>query len=330
MSPPLLELRKLSVHFALGPRSWTGKPRTMVHAVDDLSLTLERGESLGLVGESGCGKSTVARAIQGLVKPVSGAVLLDGVELGKLRGRAAREARRRVQMLHQDPYSSLDPRRTALESVVEPLSIQGMFKPRERRLRALVLLELVGLDPAQATRFPHEFSGGQRQRIALARALALEPEVLLLDEPTSALDVSVQAQVIELLSDLQRRFGLAYLFISHDLALVRHLCTRVCVMYFGRLVECAPRDELFVTPRHPYTQMLLACAPLADPEFERAREQASITGEAPSSSNPPSGCSFHPRCPRKMNVPGNRCARERPELHNDGVRERACFWIEQT
>jgi oligopeptide/dipeptide ABC transporter ATP-binding protein len=326
VSPALLETRELCVEFAARGHSWPGKRRAPVQAVMDFSLSIERGESLGLVGESGCGKSSVARAIQGLVRPSSGSILLEGVELGGLHGRAAREQRRRVQMLHQDPYSSLDPRRTALESVVEPLAIQRMFKPRERRLRALVLFELVGLDPAEAARFPHEFSGGQRQRIALARALALEPELLLLDEPTSALDVSVQAQVIGLLSDLQQRFGLSYLFISHDLALVRHLCPRVAVMYFGRIVECAPRDELFLTPRHPYTQMLLACAPLADPEFERARALVPIQGEAPSSANPPSGCAFHPRCAQRENVPADRCALERPELLLEGVRQRACFW----
>ena len=325
MSPALLELRRLSVRFKSGPRSLGGTSRPLVKAVEDLSLTLERGEALGLVGESGCGKSSVARAIQGLVRPASGSILLEGVDLGSLRGNSLRAQRRRVQMLHQDPYSSLDPRRTALESVVEPLALHGLFKPRARRLRALVLMEMVGLDPAQAVRFPHEFSGGQRQRIALARALALEPELLLLDEPTSALDVSVQAQVIEVLSDLQERFGLAYLFISHDLALVRHLCSRVAVMYFGRIVECAPSDELFSTPKHPYTQMLLACAPLADPELERLRGHVPIQGEAPSNANPPSGCAFHPRCPQRTQVSGDRCALERPALEGD-VHQRACWW----
>jgi oligopeptide/dipeptide ABC transporter ATP-binding protein len=326
MSTPLLELRGLRVEFPSGGRDWRGRPREILRAVDGISLQLERGDSLGLVGESGCGKSTLARAIVGLKRPSAGEILLDGVALGSLRGRAAREQRRRIQMLHQDPFASLDPRRTALQSVIEPLAIQRMFKPRERRLRALVLFEAVGLDPLQAERFPHEFSGGQRQRIALARALALEPALLVLDEPTSALDVSVQAQVIELLADLQRRFELAYLFISHDLALVRHLCPRVAVMYFGRVVEAAPRDELFSDPRHPYTRMLLACAPSADPDFDRFRETIAIDGEAPSLAHPPSGCSFHPRCGEREKVPGERCTRESPALEREGPRERACFW----
>ena len=325
MSRALLELRELSVQFPLGPRGWSGRPRAHARAVDAVTLSIERGESLGLVGESGCGKSSLARAILGLVKPTSGAVLLEGVDLSTLRGQEARAQRRRIQMLHQDPYASLDPRRTALESVVEPLSIQRMFKPRARRLRALVLLEAVGLNPLHAERFPHEFSGGQRQRIALARALALEPELVLLDEPTSALDVSVQAQVIELLGELQLRFGLSYLLISHDLALVRHLCPRVSVMYCGRIIESAPRDELFADPLHPYTQMLLACAPLADPESERSRAAIVVLGEAPSLAHPPSGCSFHPRCSARTLVPLDRCSRERPQLQRDGVRERACF-----
>jgi len=325
MSQALLELRDLVVRFPLGPRNWRGRARSMVHAVDGVSLRIERGESLGLVGESGCGKSTLARAIIGLVRPDSGSILLDGQALHALRGQAARLARRRIQMLHQDPYASLDPRRTALQSVVEPLAIQRLFKPRQRRLRALLLLDAVGLDPLAAGRFPHEFSGGQRQRIALARALALEPELLVLDEPTSALDVSVQAQVVELLGDLQRRFGLAYLFISHDLALVRHLCARVCVMYFGRVVESAPRDELFAQPAHPYTRMLLDCAPLADPVFERSRRAMLVWGEAPSLAQPPSGCAFHPRCASRALVARDRCSREQPPLLTQGLRARACF-----
>ncbi len=325
MSPALLEVRELCVRFASGPRSWTGKARGSVSAVDEVSFSIARGESLGLVGESGSGKSTIARAIMGLAQIASGTLLLNGVEMDSLRGASARAARRSVQMLHQDPFASLDPRRTALESIVEPLGIQRMFKPRERRLRALALMDAVGLDPLAAIRFPHEFSGGQRQRIALARALALEPELLLLDEPTSALDVSVQAQVIELLGDLQQRYGLAYLFISHDLALVRHLCPRVAVLYAGRIIEAAPRDELFREPAHPYTQMLLSCAPQADPDFERARSLPQIQGEAPAGSAAPSGCPFHPRCAQRERVPEDRCTRERPALAGSATRQAACF-----
>ncbi len=327
MNPPLLEVRDLCVRFPIGRRDWRGRAQAHANAVAEVSLSIERGEALGLVGESGSGKSSVARAILGLTPIASGRVLLDGVDLSALGRRDVRAKRRSLQMLHQDPFASLDPRRTAIESVVEPLAIHRMLKPRERRLRAMVLLDAVGLDPLQSARFPHEFSGGQRQRIALARALALEPELLVLDEPTSALDVSVQAQVIELLGELQKRFGLAYLFISHDLALVRQVCARVSVMYAGRIVESAPRDELFSAPAHPYTQMLLACAPLADPAMERARSLPVLEGEAPSSARPPSGCAFHPRCPERQRVLGERCVRERPMLTTRAAHGAACHLI---
>ena len=332
MSAPLLEVRSLSVAFPRGPRGFLGRGRQVLHAVSECSLTVDRGQSLGLVGESGSGKSTLARAIVGLVKPAAGAVLLDGVDLAALRGSARKAARGRVQMLHQDPFASLDPRRTALESVIEPLAIHRRFTRRERQLRALALLDAVGLEPLQAARFPHEFSGGQRQRIALARALALEPELVVLDEPTSALDVSVQAQVVGLLQELQQRFRLSYLFISHDLALVRHLCPRVSVLYAGRVVESAPTADLFGAPRHPYSRLLLSSAPTADPRLERERQRIEhpheVRGTAGSKAGAVdvcSGCAFHPRCPERDKVPGERCRRELPPLVGRGEHLSACF-----
>jgi oligopeptide/dipeptide ABC transporter ATP-binding protein len=319
----LLEVQGLTVSYALGRRRPFGPPARELRAVDGVSLALERGAALGLVGESGSGKSTTARAIVGLVRPSAGSVRLAGVELTQLGPRARRPYLRRVQMVFQDPTGALDPRLSAAASVAEPLAVQRVGTRRERRARALALLESVGLDARDAPRFPHEFSGGQRQRIGIARALALEPELLVLDEPVSALDVSVQAQVVNLLSELRARLGLSYLFIAHDLAVVRRVCERVAVMYLGRIVESAPRAELFGAPRHPYTRALMAAVPEPDPR-RRDRPRAVLAGEPPSPADPPAGCAFHPRCPLRELVPGDRCRRERPELRASGAALVAC------
>ena len=312
----LLEVTDLAKHFIVGTRGLFGGSAQVLRAVDGVSFSLERGETLGLVGESGCGKSTAARTLIGLYEATAGSVRFDGVELTGLRGRARAPYRRRMQMIFQDPYASLDPRQTVASTLMEPQVIHRLGKPRTRRLRSMALLDAVGLDPRHLYRYPHEFSGGQRQRIGIARALALEPELIVCDEPVSALDVSIQAQIVNLLRDLQERFGLAYLFIAHDLAVVRHISHRVAVMYLGRVVEVADRDTLFTHPRHPYTQALLSAIPCADPLVERTRERIVLEGDVPSPLNPPSGCAFHPRCFARESVPDNRCAREAPTLRS--------------
>ena len=312
MSEPLLRVRSLRKEFPIGPRRWFGEGRSLV-AVNDVSFDLERGESLGLVGESGCGKSTTARAVIGLLPPTSGSVRFDGTELVGLSKRAWTDVHRRMQMIFQDPYASLDPRQTVGSIVGEPLVIHRMGKPRERKLRVLELLDAVGLDHRHLNRYPHEFSGGQRQRIGIARSLALEPELLICDEPVSALDVSIQAQVINLLKELQERMGLSYLFIAHDLAVVRHLCSRVAVMYLGEIVEEASRNELYDAPRHPYTQALLSAVPTPDPDREKQRKRIVLQGDVPNPIDPPTGCAFHPRCPH-VKESSEDCATLRPEL----------------
>ena len=325
----LLEVTDLKKHFRAG-RSLLGRSNGWIKAVDGVSFTLDRGESLGLVGESGCGKSTTARTIIGLLRATSGSIRLDGVELTRLSSRSWRPLRRRVQMIFQDPYASLDPRQTVLSILEEPLKIHGYGKPHERKLRALALLDAVGLAPRHLNLYPHEFSGGQRQRIGIARALALEPELLICDEPVSALDVSIQSQILNLLKELQARFGLSYLFIAHDLAVVRSLCRRIAVMYLGRIAEIAPRDELFARARHPYTQALLSAAPIPDPELESRRERIMLQGDPPSPLTPPEGCSFHPRCPIKDRVADERCALATPALlavNGDPAHLSACHYV---
>ena len=319
MSAPLLQVSELKKWFPVRSKGLFGGKPDWLKAVDGVSFDLERGESLGLVGESGCGKSTTARAIVGLHPATSGSVRLDGQELTGLSRRRWQPYRRRIQMIFQDPYASLDPRQTVGSILAEPFRIHGLFKPRERRTRTLALLEAVGLDPRHLYRYPHEFSGGQRQRIGIARALALEPELIVCDEPVSALDVSIQAQVINLLKELQERFGIAYLFIAHDLSVVRTVCRRVAVMYLGRIVEIADRDPLFANPQHPYTRALLSAVPIPDPSRERSRQRIVLEGDVPSPYNPPSGCPFHPRCPERDKVPGGpeRCTREVPTLPSD-------------
>jgi len=314
VSAPLLEVRDLHKHFEVGSPGLFGGQQETLRAVDGVSFELGRGETLGLVGESGCGKSTCARTLVGLYPPTSGQVMYEGEEISALSHRDRAPFRRKIQMIFQDPYASLDPRQTVSSILTEPLRIHRLARPRQRRLRAMQLLDAVGLNPRHIHRFPHEFSGGQRQRIGIARALALEPDLIICDEPVSALDVSIQAQVVNLLGELQERFDLAYLFIAHDLAVVRHICDRVAVMYLGKVVEIAERDALFDDPRHPYTRALLSAVPHPDPRIERGRERIVLEGDVPSPLDPPPGCRFHPRCVERGKVTGDRCAIEEPAL----------------
>lgn len=306
---PLLDVQGLRVAFGPARRSF-GRPARQLVAVDGIDLSIDRGETFGLVGESGCGKSTLGRAILQLVLPSEGRVALDGVDLCGLEERAMRVHRRRMQMVFQDPFSSLNPRMTAGAAVAEPIQVHGLERAQDVPDAVRELFRLVGLDPDAVHRYPHEFSGGQRQRIGIARALAARPDFIVCDEPVSALDVSIQAQIVNLLEDLRERLGLAYLFIAHDLAVVRHLSDRIGVMYLGRIVEHADKRSLYEAPLHPYTRMLLAAVPSTDRRLERMRPPAVVLGDVPSPLDPPSGCRFHPRCPQAM----ARCRSESPEL----------------
>jgi peptide/nickel transport system ATP-binding protein len=308
-SEHLLEVRHLKMHFPYHGAARNGA--NVVKAVDDVSLGLDEGETLGLVGESGSGKSTLARAVARLYKPTAGKVLLRGADLAALEGEKLRQARRQIQMIFQDPYSSLNPRMTVQQIISEPLRNFGETAGLAARLKELT--EVVGLDRAALGRYPHEFSGGQRQRIGIARALALRPALVLADEPLSALDVSIQAQILNLLRDLQARLRLSYLFISHDLSVVSLLAHRVAVMYLGEIVESGPTAELFSRPQHPYTEALLSAAPVPDPAAERKRQRIILAGDVPSPVSPPSGCPFHPRCPYAF----ERCPVEKPLLQTD-------------
>jgi oligopeptide transport system ATP-binding protein len=294
---PLVEVDGLVKHFPL-KKGFFGSSSDggVVRAVDGLNFTVARGETLGLVGESGCGKSTTGRLMLRLIEPTSGALRYDGVDLARLSPKAMRDRRRELQIIFQDPYSSLNPRMTVENIIVEPMIIHSIGDSVSRRARAHELLDIVGLSRNYANRYPHEFSGGQRQRIGIARALALRPQFIVCDEPVSALDVSIQAQVINLMQDLQREFGLTYLFISHNLAVVRHIADRVAVMYLGKIVELTDKVSLYASPKHPYTQALLSAIPIARPSDQK-RTRVMLTGDVPSPINPPSGCRFHTRCP---------------------------------
>ncbi len=322
-SPDILRVEGLKVHFPVTSGVLVKRQVGAVKAVDGVSFGLPRGETLGLVGESGCGKSTTGLAILRMTPLTAGRIEFEGQDItAQGNGHGPAPFRRRMQMVYQDPYGSLDPRMKVSEIVGEPLRVHGVAGDRaEYRERIAQLLRLVGLLPDMADRYPHEFSGGQRQRIGIARALALEPALIICDEPVSALDVSIQAQVVNVLTELQARLGLSYLFVAHDLAVVRHISHRVAVMYLGRIVEIASRDELYREPLHPYTQALLSAIPVADPQVEARRKRVIVTGEVPSALRPPSGCRFHPRCPMAMDV----CKREDPVLAGEpGGRAVAC------
>ena len=319
MTAPLLSVENLTVEYPVGGRS--------LFAVSDVSLSVARGETLGLVGESGCGKSTLGRAVLQLRRPTGGTVTFDGTELTALDGEAMRLMRRRLQLIFQDPIASLNPRRCIGDIVAEPLIIIGVKDPAERDRRVREVLIAVGLDPDLAIgRLPHEFSGGQCQRISIARALILEPELVICDEPVSALDVSIQAQVINLLADLQKEFGLTYIFIAHDLSVVRHISDRVAVMYLGKIVEVGNDEQIYEQPTHPYTQALLSAVPVPDPRLRGLRDQIVLEGDVPSPANPPSGCRFRTRCWKAQSI----CAEQEPELIDRGQGHPvACHFAEE-
>jgi len=314
VAPDLLTIRDLKVHFPI-TKGVLQRHAGWVRAVDGVDLTIARGETLGLVGESGSGKTTIGRSIVRLTKPRSGTITIDGTDLLTLEGKELRRRRRDVQMVFQDPYSCLDPRHTVGEILSEPLSVHGLAEGKQRVERVVELLTMVGLDPSFVERYPHEFSGGQRQRIGIARAIAVEPRLIVADEPVSALDVSVQAQVINLMEHLQESLGLTYLFIAHDLAVVKHIADRVAVLYLGKVAEIGPVDALYAAPHHPYTIALLSAVPVPDPRKERTRQRIILTGDIPSPANPPSGCTFHTRCWLRERL-GNpeRCKTEVPQL----------------
>ena len=291
-----------------------------VQAVDNVSFNIRQGETLGLVGESGCGKTTVGRTMLRLIEPTSGSISIDGVDILKLKGQELKAIRRDMQIIFQDPYASLDPRMPIGESIAEGLKIHNIGTPRERYDAAIAMLRKVGMEDYHARRYPHEFSGGQRQRIGIARALALRPKFIVADEPVSALDVSIQSQVLNILKDLQREFGLTYLFIAHNLSVVEHISDRVAVMYLGKMVELAARDELFRNPLQPYTQALMSAIPIPDPTLKR--ERIILQGDVPSPLNPPGGCRFHPRCPVVM----ERCSQEEPPFREASPDHWAACW----
>ncbi len=307
----LLDVRNLKVNFPVRSGSFIPRRVGEIKAVDDVSFSVRRGETLGLVGESGCGKTTLGRAILRLEKPTSGDIYFDGEDVTQMSAGRLRRLRRQAQFIFQDPFTSLDPRQTAGDCIGEPLKVHNLVQGRgEYRDEVTRLLETVGLNPHMASRYPHEFSGGQRQRIGIARALSVRPDFIVCDEPVSALDVSIQGQIINLLQQLQEEFKLTYLFVSHDLSVVRHVSDRIAVMYLGRIVEVADRDELYEDPLHPYTKALLSAIPIPDPDIEEGRERIPLIGEVPSPLNPPSGCSFHPRCPIAI----DECKGEVPDL----------------
>jgi oligopeptide/dipeptide ABC transporter ATP-binding protein len=306
----LVRVENMVKHFPVRTGGLFRRSVGQVHAVDDVSLSIPRGKTLGLVGETGSGKSTLARCVAGLIPVTSGRVIFDGRDITNLSRGAMRPIRREVQMIFQDPYSSLNPRRRVGAIIGDPFAIHKTSAGGERKRQVQDLMERVGLNPEHYNRFPAEFSGGQRQRIGVARALALRPKLIICDEPVSALDVSIQAQVLNLLADLQRDYGLTYLFIAHDLEVVRHVSDSVAVMYLGRIGESGPRDPVYRSPRHPYTVALLSAAPAADPDTAAARQRIILTGDVPSPIDPPSGCRFHPRCPKAEAL----CSQQEPQL----------------
>jgi oligopeptide/dipeptide ABC transporter ATP-binding protein len=311
---PLLEVRDLVKHFPISRGIVIRRRIGAVRAVDGVSFEVRSGETLGIVGETGCGKSTTARLIMRLLEATGGEVRFEGQDITHLKGARLKAVRRQMQMIFQDPYSSLNPRKTVGSIVAEPFAIHGLEQGNGERKRAVqALMETVGLNPEHYNRYPHEFSGGQRQRIGVARALALKPKLLIADEPVSALDVSIQAQVLNLLREMQRSLGLTLVFIAHDLSVVRHMCDRVAVMYLGKIVEIGPNDALFAFPRHPYTGGLLAAVPVADPS-RRGDQRTLLSGDVPSPANPPSGCRFHTRCPKAQEL----CSVEEPLLEDRG------------
>ena len=322
MNAPLLEVIDVAKRFAVGSRFSRQGVRT-VHALDGVSFTVMPGETLGLVGESGCGKSTLGRCITRLYDLTSGTLRFAGTDITSLSRRQMRPMRRRIQMVFQDPYASLNPRRRVRDLIAEPLRVHTSMSETEIASRVAELLDIVGLKSEHALRFPHEFSGGQRQRIGIARAIAMNPELIVLDEPVSALDVSVQAQIVNLLADLQERFNLTYIFIAHDLSVVRQVSTRIAVMYLGSIVEMGSADDIFARPAHPYTQALISAVPVPDLDAQRSNKRIVLTGDVPSPVNPPSGCRFHTRCP----VAQERCRSERPPLMEQSPgRKVACHY----
>ncbi len=320
---PLVEVRNLVKHFPITRGILVPRKIGAVQAVDGVSFEVNSGETLGIVGETGCGKSTTARLIMRLLEPTSGEIRFDGQDISRLKGARLKEIRRDVQMIFQDPYSSLNPRKTVGATIGQPFVIHGLAKGKGDRKRAVQeLMEMVGLNPEHYNRYPHEFSGGQRQRIGVARALALKPKLLIADEPVSALDVSIQAQVLNLLLEMQRQLGLTLIFIAHDLSVVRHMCDRVAVMYLGRIVEVGPSESLYGFPRHPYTGALLSAVPVPDPEL-RTNERGLLSGDVPSPANPPSACRFRTRCPKAREL----CSVEDPPLEDKGSGTRvACHF----
>jgi oligopeptide transport system ATP-binding protein len=320
----LVQVRDLKMHFPITQGILFQRRIGAVKAVDGLTFDIMRGETLGLVGESGCGKSTTGRAILQLYRPTAGEVYYDGQNLTQLKGEQLRQMRRRMQMIFQDPYASLNPRMTVGDIIGEPLVVHGLAKGADRKERVQELLRIVGLNPYFVNRYPHEFSGGQRQRIGVARALAVEPDFIVCDEPISALDVSIQAQVINLLEELQAEYNLTYMFIAHDLAVVRHISDRIAVMYLGKIVELTDRKELYENPLHPYTQALLSAIPIPDPVVEETRQRIILEGDVPSPVNPPVGCNFNTRCPVAMDV----CREREPDFVDvGGGHWVACFRV---
>ncbi len=322
MSEVILEAKNIKKYFPI-KKGLLLREVGQVKAVDDVSLVIKKGETLGLVGESGCGKSTLGRTLIRLYEPTAGSLTFRNENFGELRGEKLRTTRREIQMIFQDPYASLDPRMTIGQILLQPFEIHNHLEPKERSTRILQLLELVGLKASHINRYPHEFSGGQRQRICIARAIALDPQLILCDEPVSALDVSIQAQILNLMKDLQEKLNLTYLFISHDLSVIEYFCDRVAVMYLGKIVEIAPRDELFRNPKHPYTQALIASIPQVG--VGKKQMKKSLAGEVPSPINPPSGCTFHPRCPHRMPI----CDQKIPALisHDKNDSHKTACWL---